>query len=771
MPSKLNIRNGLTKAVILMLVIACVFLVVYCLRLSAQIDMRFSGRLWSIPSKVYSDTTILYPGQGINRTLFESKLQRLGYQKVAHPLEQKGDFHVSTPSFEIFLKDMIMSHMSREGFPVKIFFAKNTIQSITRMDTKEPMPLLELEPEELMLFFGRDREQRRLVALDQVPANVRNAILAAEDARFYEHHGVDPLGMVRALYKNVRHTGIRQGGSTITQQLAKNYFLTPERTLSRKIRELLIAFLLEMKYEKDQILEIYLNEIYLGQKGSVSINGIGEASYFYFNKQVSELNVAEGAAIAGLIRAPNIYSPYQDEKRSLERRNVVLENMARHGWIPDEQLKAISSKPVRTKGFETYTNKAPYFMDYLAQQLTDLYPREALSSLGLTIYTTLDTQVQMAAEKALEKGLARLEKARPSLLSHGADKRLQGAVIVMQPKTGYILAMVGGRAYGKSQYNRAVQACRQPGSAFKPIVFLSALDSFSPASVLSNEPKTLKVAGKPWRPKNYRPIAETSITMRDALARSVNLATVDLAMKVGLEHIVNTASTFHFSTPLTPYPSISLGSSEVIPLELARAYCAFAADGVLPYPLSLKELLDEKKDTVARRHINIERVTSPSKAFLITSMLKSVVEYGTAKSLNAFGIDFPVAGKTGTTNDSKDAWFIGYTTEILALVWVGFDDGSSTGATGASAALPIWADLLTAIPQYVSGEWFRMPTGVEKLNICAESKQLAVPDACPEYTGEVFLSELAPKEFCDIHRYANPLQKLRKGVENFFEHF
>ncbi|SPD74223.1 conserved hypothetical protein [uncultured Desulfobacterium sp.] len=768
MQRNLTISKGLISVVLLTGCILIAVLVVYCLRLSSQIDTRFSGRLWSIPSKVYSDTTILYPGQGVNLRLFKEKLENLGYHKVSHAVTQKGDLRISASSFEVFLKDGVMYHKEREGFPVRISFAKNTIQSITRMDTKESMPLLELEPEELMLFFGKEREDRRLVALDEVPIHVRNAILASEDARFYDHHGVDPLGMIRAFCKNLLHTEIRQGGSTITQQLAKNYFLSPERTISRKVSELFIALLLEAKYEKDQILEIYLNEIYLGQKGSVSINGIGEAAYFYFNKPVSELSVAEAATIAGLIRAPNIYSPYQDEKRSMERRNIVLQNMAKHHWIPDGQLEALKSEPIKTRGFETYKSKAPYFIDYLSQQLTDLYPREALSSLGLTIYTTLDTQVQTAAEEALEKGLVRLERSHPSLLSHGADKRLQGAIIVMQPKTGYILAMVGGRGYGKSQFNRAAQARRQPGSAFKPIVFLSALDMFSTTTVLSNEPRTFRVEGKSWSPKNYKPVAETSVTMRDALARSINLATVDLAMKVGLDNVVRTASLFHFSTPLMPYPSIALGSSEVIPLELARAYCAFAADGVLPYPLSLKELLDEKKATIERRQITIERVTTPAKAFLITSMLKSVVEYGTARSLRMLGISFPVAGKTGTTNDSKDTWFIGYTPDILALVWVGFDDGSSVASTGASAAVPIWSELMAAIPQYVSGTWFRMPAGVEEVTICSESKKIAVSGACPEYTEEVFLSEFAPREFCDIHN-PNPFQKVIKGVRDFLE--
>lgn len=671
---------------------------------------------------------------------------------------------------ELFLHDFEMPSVRRQGICVRIRFVENLIESIINVNNGDPIPILELEPEEVMLFFGHDRERRRLVSINQVPQHVIYAVLAAEDSRFYQHRGLDPLGILRALYTNLRYASIRQGGSTITQQLAKNYFLTPERTFFRKLKELFMSLTMETMYEKNEILEIYLNEIYLGQKASDAINGIGEASFFYFDKPVEELSLIEGATIACLIRGPNYYSPYVDKTRCKKRRNLVLYAMKDKGWISDEELGDALLSPANAVGYESYGKKAPYFIDYLAYQLTTLYSPQDLSSLGLSIYTTLDTQVQMAAEKALQKGLVRLEKSNPTLTRQDLTKKLQGAVMVMQPKTGYILAMVGGRNYNISQFNRITQARRQPGSAFKPFVYVSGLDKFTPASILSNKPETYEVDGTVWEPKNYAPVSEEKISVRSALAKSINLGTVDLAMRVGLDHIAATANLFGFSIPANPYPSLSLGAYEVTPLNLARAYCAFAADGVLPFPLSLKEVLDENGKILEQRHTSIKRVISPAKAFIMSSMLRSVVEEGTARSLKDMGISFPVGGKTGTTNNFKDAWFVGYTPNILALVWVGFDDGSSIHSSGAGAALPIWAELMSMLPQFVSGSWFKMSPGVVKRTVCSESGDLAVKNRCPHPVEEYFLADNVPKDSCPIHRWVR-LRHFMKGVKGFVNPF
>lgn len=755
------------------LVIGFVFLsfFFYCMHLSAEIEKRFSGRRWSIPSRVFSDTTILYPGLTINPALFYEKLDRLRYRQVPHKPTRTGEFHKSASVLDIFLHDVEVANRRRYGFLARIRFSRSRIETIENVQEKKPVPILELEPEEIMVFFGPERERRRLVSIEQVPQHVTHAVLAAEDNRFYLHKGLDPRGILRALYTNLRHGSIRQGGSTITQQLAKNYFLTPEKTISRKIKELLLSLVMEIMYEKDEILEIYLNEIYFGQKGSVSVNGIGEAAYLYFGKPLSELSIPEAATIAGLIRAPNYYSPYISTERSKTRRDQVLQSMHQHGWISGSDLETAKKSPVNPVGHKTYGRKAPYFTDYLFSQLVELYSAEVLSSLGFSIHTTLDTQVQSAAEKALERGLAHLEKANPAVRREDPERKLQGAIVVMQPKTGYILAMVGGRDYNLSQFNRITQAKRQPGSAFKPFVFLSGLDQYTPASELSNEPRSYNIDGKSWQPQNNTPTTEKSVSLRNALAKSVNLAAVDLAIKVGIDKVVTTATRFQFSTPLRAYPSIALGALEVVPLELARAYCVFAADGLLPYPMSLKQVIDENGEVLQQRHLDVDRVTSPAKAFMMSSMLRSVVTAGTASALKEMSISFPVAGKTGTTNDFKDAWFVGYSPDVLILVWVGFDNGDSIQTAGAKAALPIWADLMKAIPQYVSGEWFEVPPGVVKKTVCSESGELAISGLCPMPLSEFFLVENAPEQYCHIHDPLTPIRKIIEDVKDFIKKF
>ncbi|MEW6666924.1 MAG: PBP1A family penicillin-binding protein [Thermodesulfobacteriota bacterium] len=743
-------------------------------QLSEEIDRRFSGRRWSVPSKAFSDTTLLYPGIAFPRDRLEAKLGRLGYRKVSQKPGGKGEVRSGPSGLDVFVRDLHIPGRSRDGFPVRIDFDKNRIESLSRLDTGEPLSLLELEPEELMRFFGPEREERRLVSIDQVPEHVIHAVLAAEDARFFRHPGMDPLGILRALVSNLRHGSLREGGSTITQQLAKNYFLTPERSLSRKFRELPISLLMEANYSKREILEIYLNEIYLGAKGSVSVNGIGEASFFYFGKSVDDLTPAEAATIAGLIKAPNHYSPFVSRERALARRNAVLQGMAEHGWLSGQALETALAQPMKTAGYEAYARRAPYFMDYLSQQLRSLYQPETLNALGLSIYTTLDPEVQEAAEQALRKGVSRLEKSHPGLRRQEAGKRLQAGLVVLQPKTGYVLAMVGGRNYGESQFNRITQARRQPGSAFKPFVFHAALDEFTPADLLSNEAKTYRIGDQEWKPENYSDIPEARLSLRTALAKSVNRATADLTMRIGPDRIVQASSSFGFSTPLPPYPSISLGSAEVVPLELARAYCAFAADGVLPEPLSLKEVTDEAGKILERRHLAVRKVTTEQKAFLMSSMLRSVVETGTARTLKSMGITFPVAGKTGTTNDFKDAWFVGYTPDILTLVWVGFDDGTPIHASGSAAALPIFADLMNTIPQHVSGEGFRVPPGVVTETICPVSGGLAVPGRCPSPLQEFFLAENRPKGPCTLHGapgapgFKQQVRDIIQDIKDFF---
>jgi len=759
----------LSITILLVIFISVLF---YGWQLAGQVDARFSSRRWSIPSKVFTDTMLLYPGQRLNQDLFREKLRRMGYREAPRRPARKGEMQTTQNglSLFLFLNDLKTPWKKRPGFPVKIEFKENTIDSIVRIDDGAPLPLLEIEPEEIMLFFGLERERRQLVSIKQIPEHVIHAVLAAEDRRFFEHWGIDPRGILRALLTNLQHGSIRQGGSTITQQLAKNYFLTPDRNLTRKFQEVVLAFTMEWKYTKEDILEIYLNEIYLGQKGSVAINGIGEAAYFYFGKPVQELSLSEAATIAGLIRAPNKYSPYVDKKACQARRNQILAAMQRKGWISDAAFQAQLKTPIEPVGYSVYGKKAPYYIDYLTQQLGMLYKPEDLVTLGLSIYTTLDSQVQMAAEKALTEGLQRLENKIPALKGSASDRSLQGAVVVMQPKTGHILAMVGGRNYNESQFNRVTQALRQPGSAFKPFVYLTGLDKFTPISILSNQPKTFLVDGKNWEPKNFEPAAKSQVTFREAIENSYNLATVDLAMQIGLDPIIDTATRFGFSTSLEPYPSLALGAFEVIPLELARAYCVFAAEGIMTFPLALKAVADENGKVLEQRHLKVERLVTGAKAYIMNSLLQGVIDNGTGRSLKNFGIKWPVAGKTGTTNNFRDAWFIGYTPDILALVWVGFDNGDSIKAAGAAAALPIWAELMNAIPHHISENNFRVPDGVVKRFVCTEDGKAFVSKNCPQPYEEYFLAENAPPESTVSGGKPRILEQLIKGIKDLFKH-
>jgi len=742
---------------------------IYSWHLSRKVTERFSSRRWSIPSKVFADTMLLYPGQRLDLGHFHEKLNRMGYREVSGRPARRGEIQIIPNGISIFLHDLETPWKKRSGFLVDIEFSQNAIVSMTHRDNGTVIPLMEIDPEEIMLFFGHERERRQLVSISRIPEHVIHAVLAAEDSRFFQHWGIDPRGILRALVANLRHGRIRQGGSTITQQLAKNYFLTSDRSFKRKLQEVWLAVIMELKFSKGVILEIYLNEIYLGQKGSVSINGIGEAADFYFGKPVQDLSLSEAAAIAGLIKAPNTYSPYVNMEACQTRKNSVLASMLKNGWITDESYQAEKEIAVKPAGYTVYGNKAPYFIDYLTEQLKTLYRPEDLATLGLSIYTTLDSQVQRAAEKALQSGLQRLEKQKPALKRTPADKKLQGAVVVIQPKTGHILAMVGGRNYDESQFNRITQARRQAGSAFKPFVFVTALDSFTPISLLSNEPKVYQVDGQDWAPKNYDQNAQKLVTVRKALENSYNLATIDLAMKVGLERIIDTATDFGFTTPFKPYPSLALGAFEVIPLELAHAYCIFAAGGISTFPLALRAVSDENGHLLEQRYLAIERKISPQKAFMINALLRGVVENGTARSLRTSGIYWPVAAKTGTTNNNRDAWFIGYTPDILALVWVGFDNGDSIESPGSIAALPIWAELMRAIPQYISENEFRIPQGIIKRSICGDADNPVASKACSNTFEEYFLEENPPDAPMLPDVKSNLVERLIKGITSIFK--
>ncbi len=584
------------------------------------------------------------------------------------------------------------------------------------------------------------------------------ALIAIEDTRFYEHFGLDWRGIARAAYRNLRHARVTEGGSTLTQQLVKNVFLTEERTLLRKVNEAIIAVMLERRYSKRQILEFYANEVYLGQAGQAGIYGFGEAARYYFGKDVGRLTVGEAALLAGLVRAPNVYNPAKDPKRAKARRNVVLTRMLETRVLEKADYLLALQEPVEVKPAVVKANDAPFFVDFLRAQLAEIYPKDVLTSEGLRVFTTLDLDLQHAAAGALERGLAALERQYAGLRRADRGKALQGAVVVLQPQTGAIRAMAGGRDYGASQYNRAVQARRQPGSTFKPIVFAAALSPgpdggaprFTAASFVEDGPLSLKVGGRLWQPENYDKQFRGRVTLRTALEQSLNAATVRIAQETGLARVIATARALGIQSPLYEVPALALGASEVSPLELATAYATLANSGLKPVPIAVRDVADREGRQLERRTFELEPAIPAEVAYVVTRLLEGVIDRGTAGAARRLGLEGPAAGKTGTTSDYRDAWFAGYTPETVVLVWIGFDDGTPIKLTGSQAALPIWVEVMRAAQAGRPASPFPVPPQVALATIDPTTGYLAT-NACPERLEEVFVAGTEPKESCPVH--------------------
>ncbi|MCX8044539.1 MAG: PBP1A family penicillin-binding protein [Desulfobacterota bacterium] len=756
------LRLMLTAVCIMCIVISC-----FCLSLFLKIEDRFSRRIWDVPSKIYTDSTILRPGQTMGPSQLEEKLVRLGYRAVTSPPKHPGEYRKGKDRIEVVLRAASPPNNTDSGSAVIVAFYKNTLQALINPVTFQHLASLEIEPEEITQYTGVTGERRQPVTLHNVSKYFLDAVIAAEDRHFYKHPGIDLMSMLRALIVNLLHGSIEQGGSTITQQLVKNCFLTHEKSLLRKMTEAVMAVMIEQRYTKNDILELYINEIYLGQRGSQSICGIWEASHYYFGKHPLHLTLPESALIAGLIKAPHTYNPLQSPERCRMRRDAVLKAMYTCGFISEQELRETIASDIVLSRPAAIRNKAPYFCDYLYQQIKNQYTGDMLASMGMSLYTTLDIDLQCAAEQTLLEGLEQLERKYPKLRRAGTKDRLQGAIVAVDPNTGGIRALVGGRSYAESQFNRITQARRQPGSMFKPFVVASALDRFTPASRLPNRPIASVINGRQWTPRNYEPVDEHELSLRMALARSVNLCIIHLAQQIGISEIIKTSRLFGFTTPLPPYPSIAIGSAEVIPLELVRAYCVFASGGILQELHALKKVVDQDGKVLMKQMHRGRHIFSPEKAYMMNSLLRSVVTDGTARAVIEQGIVLPVAGKTGTTNEGRDAWYVGYTPELVCLVWVGFDDGTPTGCTGAEAAVPIWIQFMKKIRHYLSGNWYQVPEGIEEMNICSTSGTRAGPD-CNAIVREVFLRGTAPNDQCRLHYPGSTVNTILRGIQKIF---
>ncbi len=738
---KILLRLVKLAAVLLLLVVVGVLGLGswYVWHLSGVVQAKFEGRKWEFPSKIYADSKIIYPGIRFPQDQIREKLRRLGYRSSRNRPRATGEYRIlgKAAGVEVFLHDFQYPLRDFRGFPVRISLKAGTIHRIQRLDNGEVLPSLELEPEVVTGFYDRVREQRRIVRLDEVPARVRKAVLAVEDERFYYHRGVDPVAVLRAFVANLRHGGIVQGGSTLTQQLMKNFFLESDRTIERKVKEALMAVTVEWMYTKDEIFENYLNEIYLGQNGAQGIFGIWEAARFYFVKEPEQLTVGETALLAGLIRAPNRYSPYQNIGDAMRRRNVILAKLVGDGIITRRAYEWALQEVFEKREPIRITNGALYFTDFVKKELAAHYSNDVLTAEGLRIFTSLDLELQQAAATALSKGLSRLEKDYGHLRKIAKTDDLEGALVVIKPQTGEIRAMVGGRDYRKSQFNRVVQAKRQPGSVFKPFVYLAALthgsasghDAYHSKTFVEDAPFTWSFGRQNWAPENYKRRYYGWVTMSEAMEKSLNAATARIAQDVGIGRVREMAYRMGIQSRLPLLPSLALGAVEVTPLEMAGAFSALANNGIRTHLLSIKNVLDRNGTVLEKRNIRVKRVISPRVAFDMNNMLRGVVDRGTARGARRLGFTRPAAGKTGTTNDARDAWFAGYTPDLLALVWVGFDRQSELGLPGSRAALPIWTDFMKKATSRLPVTDFVTPPGVSAFD---PGPRPGGPPRCPD---------------------------------------
>jgi len=728
--------------------------------LDRTVVSRFEGRRFALPSRVYAAPIVIYPGVDWQRLDLSGWLARMGYreQREAGPLIV-GSYRWLPGRLRVHLRGFDHPQLPEPNRKVEFRLDQGRVREL-RDDRGAILDLVSLEPEPISSFYGSDREQRDLVEIDSVPAHLVSAIYAVEDRRFEEHHGIDPRRIVGAMLANLRAGGIRQGGSTLTQQLVKNFFLSPERTLQRKLTEAAMAMMVEARYTKPQILEAYLNEIYMGRRGSTAIHGVGEAARFFFGKRVTDLALDESALLAAVIQSPNAMSPHRHPDRARRRRDLVLKLMQSQGRISGEAAERARARELSLAAVTLESGQDRYFLDELARQLPEVYDETLLSVEGLRIYSTLDTRIQRAAVRALREGLESLEAKIGTTASNaqGSGRAeppapLQGCLLAMRPQTGEILAMVGGREYSTSQWNRCTLARRQVGSVFKPIVYAAALAPQSGpvitlASLILDEPLRIETASGVWEPENYDKKFRGPILVRDALERSLNVPAARIGQAVGIGKVVEMAHRLGIKSALPAVPSLALGTAEVSPLEIVTVYASFANGGLRPTPRSFIGLLDDRG--VAQEQWPLAaplRVLDPGTTFLTTSLLEGVVDRGTGAGIRARGLRGPIAGKTGTTDGEYDLWFVGFTPEIVAVVWVGYDEPRPIGVPSSRGALPIWADFLEEITGgHVRGAFAR-PAGVEEIEIDPTTGARAFA-GCPQHRTEFFLVGTTPKQSC-----------------------
>lgn len=668
---------------------------VYLVRLDNTIREKFEGQRWDIPAKVFARPLELYTNAPVNQADVGKELAMLGY-KNADNYSKSGSYVTQGNTLYIHTRGFDFGDSTEPEQVLQLTFANDEISDI-RATKPSSTGIARLEPMLIGGIYPQHNEDRVLIKLNNVPKTLIQALVATEDRNFYKHHGISIRGTARALVSNVTG-GRRQGGSTLTQQLVKNLYLSPERTLKRKANEAVMAVLLELHYSKDEILEAYLNEVNLGQNGNYSVNGYGLASQFYFGLPLSELNIAQQAFLVGLVQGPSLYNPWRNPESALKRRNIVLNNMLVMGYITQQQYDRESARPLGVISKPSLGSaKFPDFMDIVRRQLRSEYQESDLTNQGLKIFTTLDPIAQTRVENAFKSSVEQIARQNPARL-----KNLQGAVLIQQPENGELIAAVGS-TQDFTGFNRTVDAKRQVGSLLKPVIYLNAIESgrYNWASQIQDSDISIPVGGgKNWTPKNYSGGGHGVVTLQQALANSFNLSAVKLGQEFGLTAFTNNLKQFGVTSPIPNYPSAFLGAVNMSPMEMLSIYGNFATGG-FKYPTrAIRSVVDANGHVLERFGLNVQQTIDPSAAYILNYGLQQVMRTGTGRAAyNALPADLNLAGKSGTTNDTRDSWFAGYSGNHLAVVWLGLDDNKITGLTGSSGALPVWTNVMRQLKQ------------------------------------------------------------------------
>ncbi len=721
--------------------------------ISEELDSKFFQSFDSVPTRVYSALYRLRPGTGASVEELRFRFKERDYRELAQPDEVRSPgtfalqivegrpvalaFFTNDFPYAPAVKEVLFGNPQANTGP-----ARFTVSWVDGRATEvhgpsgEVIPEAVLEPVLVAQLNQGNVEARKTLPLAQIPHTLMKGIVLTEDQRFLEHGGIDPRGILRSIYVNLRSGGYVQGASTITQQLARNIYLTRQRTITRKLKEMAVSIYLELNFSKDQILEKYLNEVYFGQSGSVAIHGVAEAAKFYFNKTLDELSIAEQALLGGIVRGPFYYSPFRHYERAKSRQEIVLGKMLEAGVITADEHKAAVAEKLKFARVNPVQNTAPYFTDMVQAQLLRDLPEQEVVGAGFTIFSTLDTYQQRLAEKSVADGVAAVEaKIKQYVEKRKKDKPeeeearlVQGVYVGVDPTNGQLLSLVGGRSYEESNYNRALLMRRHIGSLVKPFVYLAALmhgtsPDGTPVNAISkyeDKPFTYNYDEKTWTPKNYDEEFAGVVTMRYALANSINTVAAQVAIATGLDKVAEVAMLAGMGDKIRALPSLSLGAVELAPLEIAEAYTTLANFGVRRELTSTLVVVDDGGRMIARFQAREERKLPPEETANLVNLMTSAFEIGTARSARAGGFSWPAAGKTGTTNEYRDAWFAGFTKKVLGIAWIGFDRDdeivrrhrTALKLTGATAALPVWTSIMNALHRGQAGEALSYPDGI-----------------------------------------------------------